>query len=130
MRLAANRSSLRRASVLLLGLTVSAITILMFPLPAAAAHRPVVTAPPGSIAGTVKSNGSPVANATVNVWRDGKQVASVAVTGDHFTFSGSEGTYEVQASAPNYRPEIAVRITVVVHSERETWVNLALVRAP
>src|ERR1700694_3418501 len=105
MRLAASRSSWLRASVPLLGLAVSAITLLMFPLPATAAHRPVVTTPPGSIAGTVRSNGSPVPNATVNVWRDGKQVASVAVTGERFTFSGPEGTYETQASAPNYRPE-------------------------
>lgn len=73
------------------------------------------------------SNGAQVANATVTVWRDGKQVGSVAVTGDRFTFSGPEGTYEVQASAPHYRPEVAAHITVVVHAARETWVNLVLV---
>ena len=106
---------------------VSAIAILILPLFAAAAHRPVVQAAVGTIAGSVRSSGSSVANATVNVWRDGKPVASVAVTADRFSFSGPEGTYEVQASAPHYRPEIAVRITVVVHSGRETWVNLALV---
>jgi hypothetical protein len=130
MWLAANCASSLRASVLRFGLTVSATAILLFPLSAGAAHRPAVTTPPGSIAGTVSSSGSPVANATVNVWRDGKQVSSVAVTGDRFTFSGPEGTYEVQASAPGYKPAVTVRITVVVHAERETWVNLVLVPAP
>jgi Carboxypeptidase regulatory-like domain len=106
---------------------LSAITMLMLPLLAAAAHRPAAPVATGSIAGSVRANGAPVANATVNVWRDGKQVSSVAVTGDHFTFSGPEATYEVQASAPNYRPAVAARITVVVHQDRETWVNLVLV---
>jgi hypothetical protein len=111
-----------------------AMTMLMLPLFAAAAHRtpvaakhPAVVVANGSIAGTVTANFAPVANATVNIWRDGKQVASVQVTVDHFTFTGPEGTYEVQASAPNYRPAVAARITVVVHADHETWVNLVLV---
>jgi hypothetical protein len=107
-----------------------AMTILILPLLAAAARKPAApAAPAGSIGGTVLANGAQVAGATVTVWRDGKQVGSVAVTGDRFTFSGPEGTYEVQASAPNHRPAVAARITVVVHAGRETWVNLVLVAA-
>lgn len=110
---------------------VSAITILILPMLAVAAsrtHEPAT--PPGSIAGTVRSSNSAVADATVTIWRDGKQVAAVPVTGDSFTFSGPEGTYEVQASAPHYKPAVTTRVTVVVHSGRETWVNLVLVAAP
>jgi hypothetical protein len=97
------------------------------PVVACAANRSTSTAALGSIAGTVRSNGSPVANATVLVWRDGKQVAEVNVTPDGFRFSAPAGTYEVQASAPHFRPEVGIRITVVVHSGHETWVNLVLV---
>jgi hypothetical protein len=106
-----------------------AMTMLMLPLFVAAAHRPTVTVvvANGSIAGTVTANFAPVANATVNIWRDGKQVTSVPVTVDHFTFTCPEGTYEVQASAPNHRPAVGARITVVVHADHETWANLVLV---
>src|SRR5260221_8041950 len=91
---------------------VSAIAILILPLLAAAAHRPAVQVAAGSIAGSVRSNGSSVANATVNVWRDGKQIASVAVTADRFGFFRPERTYQVQASSPPYRTQGAPPITV------------------
>ena len=39
----------------------------------------------------------------------------------------ADGTYEVQAAAPNRQPAMQVRITVVIHAQRETWVNLEMV---
>jgi hypothetical protein len=86
--------------------------------------------PLGSIAGTVKSGDSPVRDATVTIWRDGKRLGAVNVSADgEFMYPTPEGTYEVQASAPQYRPAITIRITVVAHSGGRTWVNLLLVPA-
>jgi hypothetical protein len=87
------------------------------------------TPPPlGTLAGTVKSNNTPVRDATVQVWQGKKAVGTARVDekGD-FRLPLADGTYEVQAGAPQFRPAIPMRITVVVHAQRETWVNLELV---
>jgi hypothetical protein len=122
--------SSRDACGILVRALVGAITILtvtLLPAVASAANRSTAMAELGSIKGTVKSSGSQVANATVHIWRDGKHLAAINVTPEGFSIPAAAGTYEVQGSAPHFRPEIAIRITVVVHSRHETWVNLVLV---
>jgi hypothetical protein len=96
-----------------------------------AKRRSVKQAPHGSLGGTVAAGTTPIANATVHVWRDEKEVASAntAANGE-FHVSLEDGTYAVQASALHFHAASAVRITVVVHVDRETWVNLEMVSAP
>lgn len=85
----------------------------------------------GSITGSVKSGGSPVLDATVHVWKDGKEVGAPHVDPKgEFQFPTPEGTYEVQAAAPHFQPAVTVRITVVVHAQHETWVNLEMRPGP
>jgi hypothetical protein len=93
--------------------------------------RPKKDVPLGTLAGTVMANNAPVAQSAVRVWRDGKDAGTIPVDPKgELHFSLPEGTYEVQAAAPHYQPAIAVRVTVVVHAQQQTWVNLALVPAP
>jgi Carboxypeptidase regulatory-like domain len=86
----------------------------------------------GALDGTVlTADRAPVPNAVVAIWRDGKSLDTVSVlpTGQ-FSYSIPEGTYEIQAAAPKFRPVIPVRITVVVHAKTETWVNITMAPAP
>jgi hypothetical protein len=93
--------------------------------------RPKKDVPLGTLAGTVLVNKAPVAQSTVHVWRDGKNAGLIPVDAKgEFHFSFPDGTYEVEAAAPHYRPAITARVTVVVHAQHETWVNLELVPAP
>jgi hypothetical protein len=116
---------LRRASF---ALTLFAIAgLLSWEARAASPRKRPNPATSGSIAGRVISGGSAIPEATVHVWRDGKQAATLQVDQKgEFHYPTPEGTYEVQASAPHFQPAIPVRITVVVHAQHETWVNLEL----
>jgi hypothetical protein len=84
--------------------------------------------PPGTLGGRVIANGAPVAQAVVHVWNE-KHKDAGTIQPDakgEFHFPLPDGTYEVQAAAPQFHPAIPVRITVVVHAQRETWVNLEM----
>lgn len=85
--------------------------------------------PPGTLGGRVIApGGAPVPQAVVHVWNE-KHKDAGTIQPDakgEFHFPLPDGTYEVQAAAPQFRPAIAVRITVVVHAQRETWVNLEM----
>jgi hypothetical protein len=93
-----------------------------------AAKKPAAP-PPGTLAGRVAAGGAPVPQAVVHVWNEKKKDAGTIHPDDkgEFHFPLPDGTYEVQASAPQFHPAIPVHITVVVHAQRETWVNLELV---
>jgi hypothetical protein len=92
-----------------------------------AAKRPAPP-PPGTLGGKVVANGAPVPQAVVHVWYENHKDAATIHPDEkgEFHFPLAEGTYEVQASAPQFRPAVPARITVVVHAQRETWVNLEL----
>ena len=83
-------------------------------------------APPGTLAGKVFANGAPVPQAIVHVWHENHKDAATIHPDDkgELHFPLPDGTYEVQAAAPGLHPAVAVRIVVVVHAQRETWVNL------
>jgi len=83
-------------------------------------------APPGTLAGRVSASGAPVPQAVVHVWNEAHKDAGAIHPDDkgEFHFPLPDGTYEVQASAPQFRPAVPARIVVVVHAQRETWVNL------
>jgi len=85
-------------------------------------------APPGTLAGKVSAHGAPVPQAVVHVWNEAHKDAGAIHPDDkgEFHFPLADGTYEVQAAAPGFRPATPARITVVVHSQRETWVNLEM----
>jgi hypothetical protein len=113
-------------------LTSSVLLVLvgLAPHQTQAASRPK-DVPLGTLGGTVLANNAPVAQSTVRVWRDGKEAGTITVDAKgEFHLSLPEGTYEVQAAAPHYRPAITMRVTVVVPAQHETWVNLELVPAP
>ena len=116
---------LRRIS---LALTLfAAIGLLSSEVRAASRQKRPDPATLGSIAGRVVSAQSPVPQATVRVWLNGKEAATLHVDEKgEFRFPTPEGTYEVQASAPHFQPAVNLRITVVVHAQHETWVNLEL----
>ena len=84
--------------------------------------------PPGTLGGKVIANGAPIPQAVVHVWNEKHKDAGTIHPDDkgEFHFPLPDGTYEVQATAPQFHPAIPVRITVVVHAQRETWVNLEL----
>jgi hypothetical protein len=84
--------------------------------------------PPGTLGGRVWANGAPVPQAVVHVWNDKKKDAGTIHPDDkgEFRFPLPDGTYEVQATAPQFHPAVPAHITVVVHAQRETWVNLEL----
>ena len=92
-----------------------------------AAKRPALP-PPGTLGGKVAANGIPVPQAVVHVWHENHKDAATIHPDEkgEFHFPLAEGTYEVQAAAPQYHPAVPARITVVVHAQRETWVNLEL----
>ena len=96
-----------------------------------AAKRPAPP-PPGTLGGRVIANGAPVPQAVVHVWNEKHKDAGTIHPDDkgEFHFPLPDGTYEVQATAPQFHPAIPVRITVVVHAQRETWVNLELLPGP
>ena len=99
-------------------------------LVAAAKKKPAPPpVPTGTLAGKVFSKSAPVIpDATVHVWQGKKDVATVRLDEKgEFRYPVAEGTYEVQAAAPNRQPAMQVRITVVIHAQRETWVNLEMV---
>jgi hypothetical protein len=84
--------------------------------------------PPGTLAGKVAAGGAPVPQAVVHVWNEKHKDAGTIHPDEkgEFHFPLPDGTYEVQASAPQFHAAIPQRITVVVHAQRETWVNLEL----
>ena len=92
-----------------------------------AAKRPAPP-PPGTLGGRVVANDAPVPQAVVHVWNEKHKDAGTIHPDEkgEFHFPLADGTYEVQASAPGFHPSIPVRITVVVHAQRETWVNLVM----
>ena len=92
-----------------------------------AAKRPA-PAPTGTLGGKVAANGAPVAQAVVRVWNENHKDAATIHPDEkgEFHFPLAEGTYEVQATAPQFHPAAPARITVVVHAQRETWVNIEL----
>ena len=94
------------------------------------AKKPKTPPPiPGTLAGKVSAGGAPVPQAVVHVWNEKKKDAGTIHPDEkgEFHFPLADGTYEVQAAAPLFHPAVPVRITVVVHAQRETWVNLELV---
>jgi len=100
---------------------------------AAAKKKPAVPAtPPGTLGGHVFSrSGTPVAGAAVHVWKEGeKKKETATIKPDEkgeFRVPIAEGTYEVQATAAQSQPAVPMRITVVVHAQQVTWVNLEMV---
>ena len=97
----------------------------LFLVAAKPAKPPVL--PPGTLSGSVRTGNAPVLDATVHVWMGKKETTVHVDPKGEFHLPLADGTYEVQASAPQFRPAVPVRITVVVHSQRETWVNLEMV---
>jgi len=86
--------------------------------------------PPGTLAGSVRVANTPVLDATVHVWQGKKEVTVHVDPKGEFHLSLADGTYEVQASAPQFHPAVTIHITVVVHSSQQTWVNLEMVPGP
>ena len=97
-------------------------------LVAAKAKTPAL--PPGTLAGSVRVANTPVTDATVHVWQGKKEVTVHVDAKGEFHLPLADGTYEVQASAPQFHPALPMRITVVVHSQQQTWVNLEMVPGP
>ena len=85
--------------------------------------------PTGTLAGKVFSKSAAIIpDATVHVWQGKKDITTIRPDEKgEFRFPIAEGTYEVQPAAPNRLPAVQVRITVVIHAQRETWVNLEMV---
>ena len=100
---------------------------------AAAKKKPATPAtPPGTLGGRVysRSAAAPVSDAAVHVWKEKEKKETATIHPDEkgeFRFPLAEGTYEVQATAAGRQPAVAVRITVVVHPQQVTWVNLEMV---
>ena len=91
-----------------------------------AAKPKAPVAPPGTLAGSVRSGSAVVLDATVHVWQGKKEVTVHVDAKGEFHLPLADGTYETQASAPQFRPALPMRITVVVHSQQQTWVNLEM----
>ncbi|HEY6138533.1 MAG TPA: carboxypeptidase-like regulatory domain-containing protein [Thermoanaerobaculia bacterium] len=92
-------------------------------------HPP--TTPPGTLGGHVYSrSAAPLPDAAVHVWKEKEKKETATIHPDEkgeFRFPLAEGTYEVQATAAGRQPAVPVRITVVVHPQQVTWVNLEMV---
>ena len=97
---------------------------------AAAKKRPAPTPPTGTLGGRVFSKSTPVTEPVVHVWKEKEKKETATIKPDEkgeFHFPIAEGTYEVQAAAPGRQPAVPTRITVVVHAQQVTWVNLEMV---
>lgn len=107
------------------------LSFLVFCCLAAAKKKPAPAAPSGTLGGHVYSrSAAPLTEAAVHVWKEKEKKETATIHPDEkgeFRFPIAEGTYEVQATAAGRQPAVPVRITVVVHQQQVTWVNLEMV---
>lgn len=110
-----------------LTIVIAVVSLLSCELIAAKPKRPPAP-PPGTLAGKVAVNGAPVPQVVVHVWTENHKDAGLIHPDEkgEFHFPIAEGTYEVQPAAAGFRPAVPVRIIVVIHAQRETWVNLEM----
>ncbi len=119
-------------------LVATALILVCLDLSAATKRKSKKAEPPpkpvvmGTAAGMIKNAGSAgIPNVTVTIWDEKKKaVTAQSNASGEFRMPLPEGTYEVAATVPHFTQVVPTHITIVVHGNQETWVNIVMAAAP